>query len=115
MTKNCKSCGIEIADTDYDSQGRYNAVQYCPECRQKRDAKHICEAKARYRKRKALNKSIREWYSWATTEDEFERYESKKKELWEQKRKVNLLKEENRLLRKSNAQLRAEMEGEDHV
>lgn len=113
MTKNCKSCGIEISDTDYDSQGRYNAVQYCPECRQKRDAESVRAAKKRYRTRRALDKSIREWYSWNTTEEEFERYESKKQELWEQKKKVNLLKEENRLLRKSNAQLRAEMKGEE--
>ena len=32
MVKHCDMCGIEIADTDYDTLGRYNAVKYCQEC-----------------------------------------------------------------------------------
>lgn len=32
MIKHCLVCGIEIADTSYDTPGRFNAVKYCPEC-----------------------------------------------------------------------------------
>ena len=32
MIKHCLVCGIEIADTSYDTLGRFNAVKYCPEC-----------------------------------------------------------------------------------
>ena len=32
MVKYCSVCGIEIADTSYDTQGRFNAVKYCTEC-----------------------------------------------------------------------------------
>ena len=33
MRKYCDICGIEIADTDYDSWYRFIGVKYCDECR----------------------------------------------------------------------------------
>lgn len=33
MRKYCDICGIEIADTDYDSWYRFISVKYCDECR----------------------------------------------------------------------------------
>ena len=52
MVKYCKICGLEIADTSVDSQGRFNAKKYCDECRMKRDKENRKAAKKRYEDKK---------------------------------------------------------------
>lgn len=53
MRKYCDICGIEIADTDYDSWYRFISVKYCDECRidvrkeQKKNSKKKQQVKKR--------------------------------------------------------------------
>lgn len=54
MVKHCDMCGIEIADTDYDTLGRYNAVKYCQECAAIR--KKI--ANKNYRQKRKMEKQV---------------------------------------------------------
>lgn len=53
MIKRCAECGIEIADTDYDSQQRFARVTYCDECiaERRRRQKNISQSRIRQRKR----------------------------------------------------------------
>lgn len=54
MIKHCLVCGIEIADTSYDTPGRFNAVKYCPECAIEQKKK----ANKRNRQKRKMKKEI---------------------------------------------------------
>lgn len=54
MIKHCLVCGIEIADTSYDTPGRFNAVKYCPECAIEQKKK----ANKRDRQKRKMKKEI---------------------------------------------------------
>ena len=54
MMKHCLVCGIEIADTSYDTPGRFNAVKYCPECAIEQKKK----ANKRDRQKRKMKKEI---------------------------------------------------------
>lgn len=54
MIKHCLVCGIEIADTSYDTPGRFNAVKYCPECA----AEQKKQANKRSRQKRKMRKEI---------------------------------------------------------
>lgn len=58
MIKHCLVCGIEIADTSYDTLGRFNAVKYCPEC--------AIEQKKRANKRDRQKRKMRKEIEKAT-------------------------------------------------
>lgn len=54
MIKHCLVCGIEIADTSYDTPGRFNAVKYCSECAIEQKKK----ANKRDRQKRKMKKEI---------------------------------------------------------
>lgn len=54
MIKHCLVCGIEIADTSYDTPGRFNAVKYCLECAIEQKKK----ANKRDRQKRKMKKEI---------------------------------------------------------
>lgn len=54
MVKHCLYCGIEIADTSYDTPGRFNAVKYCPECAAERKK----QANKRSRQKRKMENAI---------------------------------------------------------
>ena len=56
MVKHCLFCGIEISDTSYDTQGRFNAVKYCPECA----AEQKKQANKRSRQKRKMENAIKE-------------------------------------------------------
>lgn len=53
MIKRCERCGLEIADTEYDSQQRFARVKYCTECAAiiRNEQKRESDRKRRRRKR----------------------------------------------------------------
>ena len=55
MIKTCEICGLEIADTSIDTQGRFNAVRYCPECAAERKKQSDKQSKQRQR---AMEKAV---------------------------------------------------------
>ena len=55
MVKYCSVCGIEIADTSYDTQGRFNAVKYCTECAAERKK----QANKRNRQKRKMKNAIK--------------------------------------------------------
>lgn len=60
MTKTCEICGLEIADTSIDTQGRYNAVRYCAECAATRKKQADLRNKRRQRAReKAVSRVVK--------------------------------------------------------
>ncbi len=100
MIKYCKNCNIEIADTNYDTLGRFNAVQRCPECQYQ----HKLNLNRGYRRKKKLEREIEE-LSEMNDLEETAKYSRCNKHLIMKQNK--LLKAENKLLHESNAQLRA--------
>lgn len=100
MIKYCKDCNIEIADTNYDTLGRFNAVKRCPECQYQ----HKLNLNRRYRRKKKLERELEE-LSGMNDLEETAKYSRRNKRLVVEQN--NLLKQENKLLRESNAQLRA--------
>lgn len=55
MIKTCEICGLEIADTSIDTQGRFNAVRYCAECAAAR--KKLSDKQSKQRQR-AVEKAV---------------------------------------------------------
>lgn len=100
MIKHCKDCNIEISDTSCDTLGRFNAVQRCTECQYK----HKLNLNRGYRKKKKLEQEIEE-LSEMNDLEETAKYSRRNKRLVVEQN--NLLKQENKLLRESNAQFRA--------
>lgn len=58
MIKTCEICGIEIADTSIDAQGRFNAVRYCQECAAARKKQQDKHNKQRQRAREKAERSL---------------------------------------------------------
>lgn len=58
MIKTCEICGLEIADTSIDTQGRFNAVRYCFECAAERDKQSQRASKQRQRAREKAARSL---------------------------------------------------------
>ena len=109
MVKYCKICGLEIADTSVDSQGRFNAKKYCDECRMKRDKENRKAAKKRYADKKKLQKLKEQWAGWESISTQIEFFGEKEKELGARGQLTRGLQEEARLVKKSNARLRAKL------
>lgn len=109
MVKYCKICGLEIADTSIDSQGRFNAKLYCDECRMKQDKANRKAAKRRYEEKKKLQKLKDQWAGWDSVSTQIEFFGEKEKELREQRKLTECVKEEARLVKQSNARLRAKL------
>lgn len=109
MVKYCKICGLEIADTSVDSQGRFNAKMYCDECRMKQDRANRKAAKKRYEEKKKLKKLKEQWAGWDSVHTQIELFGEKEKELSAQRQLTRGVQEEARLLKKSNARLRAKL------
>lgn len=107
MIKHCKICGLEISDTEYDSWNRFISVKYCDDCRISQRKKNQKEAKHRYREKKKLENYQQQWAGWKFTTLELDMIGEKEQELRQLRRQNQLQKEENKLLRESNAQLRA--------
>ena len=100
MVKHCDMCGIEIADTDYDTLGRYNAVKYCQECAAIR--KKI--ANKNYRQKRKMEKQVAK----ATEEHELtEAAKACRKGRRAANEQTRLLKEENKFLREELMKERA--------
>ena len=60
MIKTCEICGLEIADTSIDTQGRFNAVRYCAECAAARKKQADLRNKRRQRAReKAVGRVVK--------------------------------------------------------
>ena len=109
MVKYCKICGLEIADTSVDSQGRFNAKKYCDECRMKRDKENRKAAKKRYEDKKKLKKLKDQWAGWDSVSTQIEFFGEKEKELRAQRALTKGVQEEARLVKQSNARLRAKL------
>ena len=109
MVKYCKICGLEIADTSIDSQGRFNAKMYCDECREKQDKANRKSAKKRYEDKKKLKKLKERWAGWDSVSTQIEFFGEKEKELRAQRQLTRGVQEEARLVKKSNARLRAKL------
>lgn len=109
MVKYCKICGIEIADTSIDSQGRFNAKKYCDECREEQDKANRKAAKKRYNDKKKLQKLKEQWAGWDSVSTQIEFFGEKEKELRAQRSLTKGVQEEARLVKKSNARLRAKL------
>lgn len=60
MIKHCLVCGIEIADTSYDTLGRFNAVKYCPECAIEQKKRANRRDRQKRKMRKAFEKETEE-------------------------------------------------------
>lgn len=58
MIKRCLMCGLEISDTDYDSQQRFNRIQYCDTCIAVRKAQQKRESKQRSRQRQRAERAF---------------------------------------------------------
>lgn len=61
MVKYCLVCGIEIADTSYDTPGRFNAVKYCTECAIEQKKKANKRDRQKRKMRKAFEKETEEY------------------------------------------------------
>lgn len=61
MVKYCSVCGIEIADTSYDTQGRFNAVKYCTECAIEQKKRANKRDRQKRKMRKAFEKETEEY------------------------------------------------------
>lgn len=109
MVKYCKICGIEIADTSIDSQGRFNAKKYCDECRMKQDKANRKAAKRRYEDKMKLKKLKDRWAGWDSVSTQIEFFGEKENELRAQRKLTEGVKEEARLVKQSNARLRAKL------
>ena len=100
MAKYCSVCGIEIADTSYDTQGRFNAVKYCTEC--------AIEQKKRANKRDRQKRKMGKQVAKATEEHELtEAAKACRKVRRAANEQTRLLKEENKFLREELMKERA--------
>ena len=61
MVKYCSVCGIEIADTSYETQGRFNAVKYCTECAIEQKKRANKRDRQKRKMRKAFEKETEEY------------------------------------------------------
>ena len=100
MIKHCLYCGIEIADTSYDTPGRFNAVKYCPECAAERKK----QANKRSRQKRKMENAIEK-----TTEvhELTETAKACRKVRRAANEQTRLLKEENKFLREELMKERA--------
>ena len=69
MVKYCLVCGIEIADTSYDTLGRFNAVKYCTECAIEQKKKANKRDRQKRKMRKAFEKETEEYGTCKSVSD----------------------------------------------
>ena len=82
---------------------------YCDECRMKQDKENRKAAKKRYEDKKKLKKLKDQWAGWDSISTQIEFFGEKEKELRAQRQLTRGVQEEARLLKKSNARLRAKL------
>lgn len=107
MHKYCQICGIECADSEYDSPARFRAVKYCDKCRLTQYKKARAEADRRYKDGKKLEQCQKKWAGWKSVSLELEMIGEKERELRMMRKQNQLREEETDLLHESIAQLRA--------
>lgn len=95
MVKYCLDCHIEIADTSYDTLGRFNAVKYCPEC----GYKHKLESNRKGRNKRKMEREL----------DELSGLNDLKQSATYSRINKRLVLEQNRLLKNENAALHNEI------
>lgn len=81
MTKTCEICGLEIADTSIDTQGRFNAIRYCSECAATRDKQSQRASKQRQRAREKAARSLLKADALLQAQQELQSMKRREKEL----------------------------------
>lgn len=109
MVKRCAVCGIEIADTNVDTQGRYNAVSYCTECANVRHRASKQESQRRKRAREKAVRSLMKADILLKQQQEIQSMKIREKELLEEvarlKHEKTVEQEQADIIRKQQAEI----------